>query len=77
MNSHEHWQRRIVFAVSRAADGHPERLHALAQTLSDAEIARESLICAGFGSDDCSLGDLVAVVVERESLREEQIVGLG
>lgn len=61
----EHWQRRVTHAVKAAADGYPERLQKLAQTLSDAEIARERLITAGFGTDDDSLCDLVAAVVER------------
>lgn len=66
----DQWQRHIVWAVCRAAHSHPERLIQLAQTLADAETARESLICAGFGSDDFSLGDLVAQVVEAKMMRD-------
>lgn len=75
--NNQHWQRRIIWAVSRSAAGEPARLRDLAQQLEDATIAREALICAGFGTDGDTLGDLVAVVVERESLRDEEIIGLG
>lgn len=76
MNQNE-WSTHLVHAVCTAARGNPKRLLELSQALADADTARESLICAGIGSDDCSLGDLVAVVVEREQMRSEQIIGLG
>ena len=64
MNQSE-WRKRITYAVRLAADGMPSRLDEMAQTLADADTAKEVLISANFGKDDDPLLELVAAVVER------------
>jgi hypothetical protein len=58
------WQQNILRAAHLADTGDGYSLRLIAQTLADADTAREVLIAHFHGDDDCSLLDLVAEVVE-------------
>jgi hypothetical protein len=70
MNAKE-WQAHVVWAVGRAANGAPERLHEVCRQLADLDMARSRLIVGGYGNADDNILELVAVVVERQEITEQ------
>lgn len=64
--SREHWEHRLINAVTQAATGKRARLIGLAQMLEDADLARDVLRAHGYGADDDGLLAMVAEVCERK-----------